>query len=134
MTRRASPPIAISPSSGGPPPPPPRPRPLPRSPAAPRAKNAPPPRLFGAAPPPCPPAPVAALLMYEGQTGPRLTLYWGPEFKSRHETGLRFARSDNGTSVYYWIDDECGYAIASSDLARNELLRVAFLAYGQLEK
>jgi anti-sigma factor RsiW len=76
----------------------------------------------------------AALLMYEGQTGPRLTLYWGPEFKSRHETGLRFARSDNGTSVYYWIDDECGYAIASADLARNEFLRVALLAYGQLEK
>jgi len=76
----------------------------------------------------------AALLMYEAQNGRRLTLYWGPEFRSRKETGLRFARSDNGTRVYYWIDDECGYAIASADLARNELLRVALLVYGQLEK
>jgi anti-sigma factor RsiW len=76
----------------------------------------------------------AALLMYEAHSGPRLTLYWAPEFKSRHETGLRFARSDNGTRVYYWIDDECGYAVASADLGRNELLRVALLAYGQLEK
>ena len=76
----------------------------------------------------------AALLMYEAQSGRRITLYWGPEFRSEHETPLRYVRADNGTRVYYWIDEECGYAIASADLSKNELLVVAAMAYSRLEK
>jgi anti-sigma factor RsiW len=76
----------------------------------------------------------AALLMYEAQNGRRLTLYWGPEFKSEHETRVQFATSENGTRVYYWIDEECGYAIASVDLSRDELRHVALMAHEQLEK
>jgi anti-sigma factor RsiW len=76
----------------------------------------------------------AALLMYEGPNGRRMTLYWGPEFRSRHETGLRYARAENGTRLYYWIDGECGYAVTSADFSRSELLRFAEMAYAQLEK
>jgi anti-sigma factor RsiW len=76
----------------------------------------------------------AALLMYEGATGQRVTLYWGPEFRQQHDTGLRYVRGERGTRVYYWLDDECGYAIASADLGQKELLRVALLAYAQFEK
>ena len=76
----------------------------------------------------------AALLMYEGQNGQRVTLYWGPEFRQERETGLAFARGERGTRVYYWLDDECGYAIASADLSQKELLVVALMAHEQLEK
>jgi len=75
----------------------------------------------------------AALLMYEGQNGQRVTLYWGPEFKQVQETGVQFARRDP-PRVYYWLDDECGYAVASSDLSAHELQLVARLAHDQLEK
>jgi anti-sigma factor RsiW len=77
---------------------------------------------------------VAALLMYEGQNGQRVTLYWGPEFRQARETGLRFSHGERGTRVYYWLDDECGYAVASADLSQKELLVVALMAHEQLEK
>jgi anti-sigma factor RsiW len=76
----------------------------------------------------------AALLMYEGANGQRVTLYWGPEFRRERETGLVHARADNGTRLYYWLDDECAYAIASAELDEKELLRIAKIAYAQLEK
>jgi anti-sigma factor RsiW len=76
----------------------------------------------------------AALLMYEGQYGQRVTLYLGPEFRQRRETGLHYANAEHGTRVYYWLDDECGVAVASADLGQKALLRVALLAYAQLEK
>ena len=76
----------------------------------------------------------AAMLMYEGTDGQRVTLYWGPEFRQERETGLRYVHNANGARVYYWLDDECGYAIASSDLGQRQLRRVALLAYTQLEK
>jgi anti-sigma factor RsiW len=75
----------------------------------------------------------AALLMYEGPNGQRVTLYWGPEFKQAQETGLQFARRDP-PRVYYWLDEECGYAVASADLSQHDLQRVARLAHDQLEK
>ena len=76
----------------------------------------------------------AALLMYEGASGQRVTLYWAPEFRRERETGLVLARADNGTRLYYWLDDECAYAIASAELGDKELLRIAKIAYAQLEK
>lgn len=75
----------------------------------------------------------AAMLMYEGTNGERVTLYWGPEFRREPETGLRFAHTGRRERVYYWLDDECGYAVTSSDLGQRQLLRVALLAYAQLE-
>jgi anti-sigma factor RsiW len=36
--------------------------------------------------------------------------------------------------LYYWIDPECGYAVASAELGEPELLRLARIVYEQLEK
>jgi anti-sigma factor RsiW len=79
-------------------------------------------------------AAAAALLMYEGQNGQRVTLYWGPEFRQVHETGLVYAAGERGMRVYYWLDEECGYALASAELSREELHVVAEIAHEQLEK
>ena len=79
-------------------------------------------------------AAAAALLMYEGQNGQRVTLYWGPEFRQARETGLVYAAGERGMRVYYWLDDECGYALASAELSREELHALADIAHEQLEK
>lgn len=79
-------------------------------------------------------AAAAALLMYEKQNGQRVTLYWGPEFRQAHETGLVYAAGEHGTRVYYWLDEECGYALASAELSREELHAVAEITHEQLEK
>jgi anti-sigma factor RsiW len=79
-------------------------------------------------------AAAAALLMYERQNGQRLTLYWAPEFRQARETGLVYAPGGHDTRVYYWLDEECGYALAAAELAREELFRLAQLAHEQLEK
>ncbi|HET7362839.1 MAG TPA: anti-sigma factor [Burkholderiales bacterium] len=79
-------------------------------------------------------AAAAALLMYEGQNGQRVTLYWGPEFRQARETGLVYASGERGMRVYYWLDDECGYALASAELSQDELHAIAEIAHEQLEK
>lgn len=79
-------------------------------------------------------AAAAALLMYEKQNGQRVTLYWGPEFRQARETGLVYAAGEHGMRVYYWLDEECGYALASAELAPEELYAVAQIAHEQLEK
>jgi anti-sigma factor RsiW len=73
-----------------------------------------------------------AQFMYEMPNGRRLTLYVRQERAHNAETAFRYAR-ENNVGVFYWIDRECGYAIASSDLNRDELLKVAELVYQQLE-
>jgi anti-sigma factor RsiW len=73
-----------------------------------------------------------ALFMYETPNGRRLTLYVRQEQARNAETAFRYARERN-VGVFYWIDRDCGYAIASSDLGRDELLKVAELVYKQLE-
>lgn len=73
-----------------------------------------------------------AQLMYEMPNGRRLTLYVRQERAHDAETAFRYAREKN-VGVFYWIDRDCGYAIASSDLGREELLKVAQLVYKQLE-
>jgi anti-sigma factor RsiW len=79
-------------------------------------------------------AAAVALLMYEGPNGQRVTLYWGPEFRQARETGLVYAPGERGMRVYYWLDDECGYAVASAELSQQELYAVARIAHEQLEK
>lgn len=73
-----------------------------------------------------------AQFMYETPNGRRLTLYVRQEQARNEETAFRYARERN-VGVFYWIDRDCGYAIASSDFNRDELLKVAELVYKQLE-
>ena len=76
----------------------------------------------------------AAMLMYQGAHGERVTLYWGPEYRQEHDSGPRAAYGPRDERVYYWLDDDCGYAVVSGDLGQKQLLRIALLAYAQLEK
>lgn len=73
-----------------------------------------------------------AQFMYETANGRRLTLYVRQEKANNAETAFRYAREKN-VGVFYWIDRDCGYAIASADLGREELLKVADIVYKQLE-
>lgn len=73
-----------------------------------------------------------AQFMYQSQNGRRLTLYVRTEASRNRETAFRYARESN-VGVFYWIDREVGYALASADLSKEELFRVANLVYKQLE-
>ena len=73
-----------------------------------------------------------AQFMYQTASGRRATLYVRAEARGHSETAFRYAR-ENNVSVFYWIDRERGYALASADLGRDELLRIATLVYKQLE-
>jgi len=73
-----------------------------------------------------------AQFMYQSQSGRRLTLYLRAENARNRQTAFRYAR-ENNVGVFYWIDREVGYALASGDLSKAELLRVATLVYKQLE-
>ena len=73
-----------------------------------------------------------AQFMYQSQNGKRLTLYVRTEASRNRETAFRYAR-ENNVAVFYWIDREAGYALASADLSKDELLRLANLCYRQLE-
>ncbi len=46
------------------------------------------------------------------------------------DTAFRYA-IENGVGVFYWVDDECGYALSGS-LDRTQLLALARVVYGQL--
>jgi anti-sigma factor RsiW len=74
-----------------------------------------------------------ALFMYQNQNGRRLTLYVRTEASKNRETAFRYAR-ENNVGVFYWIDREVGYALASADLSKDELLKLANLVYKQLEQ
>jgi anti-sigma factor RsiW len=73
-----------------------------------------------------------AQFMYQTTSGRRATLYVRTEARGNRETAFRFAR-ENNVAVFYWIDRECGYALASADLSEDELKRIAVLIYKQLE-
>lgn len=74
-----------------------------------------------------------AQFMYQGQNGRRLTLYVRADPSHERETAFRYARDDN-VGVFYWIDRDCSYALASADLGKDEMLRIANIVYKQLEK
>ena len=74
-----------------------------------------------------------ALFMYQNQNGRRLTLYVRTEASKNRETAFRYAR-ENNVGVFYWIDREVGYALASADLSKDELLKLANVVYKQLEQ
>lgn len=74
------------------------------------------------------------LVMYENADKQRVTLQWrlakDPDGAAPPEAAFRYA-SENGVGVFYWIDDECAYAL-SGPLDRTQLLAVARVVYGQL--
>ena len=74
-----------------------------------------------------------ALVMYENAEKQRLTLQWRVTNEKAGEPGdtsFRYAL-ENGVGVFYWIEDECAYAL-SGPLDRAQLLAVARVVYGQL--
>ena len=74
-----------------------------------------------------------ALVMYENAEKQRLTLQWRVTREKAGEPGetsFRYAL-ENGVGVFYWIEDECAYAL-SGPLDRAQLLAVARVVYGQL--
>jgi anti-sigma factor RsiW len=72
-----------------------------------------------------------AQFMYQCARGRRVTLYVRTEAPDHRETAFRYAR-ENNVRVFYWIDRTFGYALSSADLDREELLKLANVAYRQL--
>ena len=73
-----------------------------------------------------------AQFMYQDPAGKRLTLYVTPTRKGEATlTSFRFAK-EGKVSVFYWIDDECNYAL-SGEVDKTTLAKVASLVYKQLE-
>ena len=70
------------------------------------------------------------LFMYENADKQRLTLQWRKQLPGVAETAFRYSM-ENGIGVFYWIDDDCGYAL-SGNVDRAQLLSVARIIYGQL--
>ena len=78
-----------------------------------------------------------ALFMYENPDHQRLSLQvrkqsggLGSGSAGSGETAFRYAVA-NGVGVFYWVDDDCGYAI-SGNVDRSQLLKIAQAVYGQL--
>ena len=71
-----------------------------------------------------------ALFMYENAAKQRLTLQARKQPAGTGETAFHYAIED-GVGVYYWIDEQCGYALSGS-LDRAQLLKIGHLVYDQL--
>jgi anti-sigma factor RsiW len=71
-----------------------------------------------------------ALFMYENAAKQRISLLVRKDGEPSRETAFRYAVED-GVGVFYWIDDNCGYAL-SGRLDRAQLLVLARVVYGQL--
>jgi anti-sigma factor RsiW len=70
----------------------------------------------------------AALLMYEDETGERLTILVGRD-ESGRSSGFRFDKSDD-VQTYYWTDNAIGYAL-SGRIDRDRLEALTEVAYRQ---
>lgn len=71
-----------------------------------------------------------ALLMYEDNSGQRLTLYVCADDKDSGTTAFRFAHQ-GGLSTFYWVDGRKAYAL-SGKFPRETLLPIASTVYRQL--
>ena len=71
-----------------------------------------------------------ALFMYENPDRQRLSLQVRWSGGRSSDTAFRYA-VENGVGVFYWIDDNCSYAI-SGNVDRSQLLAIARVVYGQL--
>lgn len=72
----------------------------------------------------------AALFVYENTDKQRLTLQVRKQTAHTGEVAFRYALED-GVGVYYWIEDDCTYAL-SGNLDRTQLLTIGRVVYGQL--
>jgi anti-sigma factor RsiW len=72
-----------------------------------------------------------AQFMYQESSGKRLTLYVTRPHPGDRTTAFRFAQ-EGPVSVFYWVDDQCGYAL-SGEMDKGTLSRVADVVYKQLE-
>lgn len=72
-----------------------------------------------------------AQFMYQDGAGKRLTYYVARRNVVEPLTAFRFAKQGN-VSVFYWIDNECGYAI-SAEIDKPALARIANVIYKQVE-
>jgi anti-sigma factor RsiW len=70
----------------------------------------------------------AAQFMYQKSDGNRLTLYERAD--NAGETGFRYSEQ-NGVSVFYWSDQDFGYALAAR-VDRQQLMKLAEMVYQQL--
>ncbi len=71
-----------------------------------------------------------ALFVYENADKQRMTLQVRKQTHDSGETAFRYAVED-GVGVYYWIEDNCSYAL-SGNLDRTQLLAIGRVVYGQL--
>jgi anti-sigma factor RsiW len=71
-----------------------------------------------------------AQFMYQSADQRRVTLYIRREAHGNADTSFRHAR-ENGIEVFYWIDQEMGYAL-SGGIEREEIQRLADTAYRQI--
>ena len=71
-----------------------------------------------------------ALFMYENGDKQRLSLQVRKQAVDGGEVAFRYA-VENGVGVFYWIEDNCSYAL-SGNLDRTQLLAVGRVVYGQL--
>jgi len=71
-----------------------------------------------------------ALFVYENADKQRLTLQVRKPAGPVEETAFRYA-VENGVGVYYWIEENCTYAL-SGNLDRAQLLSIGRVVYGQL--
>ena len=72
-----------------------------------------------------------AHFMYQGRQGTRVTLYVRSNATANRETAFRYD-AEGSVKVFYWIDRKLGYALSSSDISKEALLKVANAAYQQL--
>ncbi len=73
-----------------------------------------------------------AQLMYQSASGERLTLAVRRVQQSQPETGFKVMER-NGTSVFYWIDRDYGYAL-SGGIGKQRLIAVARTVDAQLRR
>jgi anti-sigma factor RsiW len=72
-----------------------------------------------------------AQFMYQCHAGTRVTLYVRTEVASNSETAFRYAKEGN-VRVFYWADRKLGYALSTSDISKDDLLKVSNAVYQQL--
>ncbi len=72
-----------------------------------------------------------AQFMYQCNQGTRVTLYVRTEAASNRDTAFRYAKEGN-VRVFYWVDRKIGYAISTSDISKDDLLKVSNAVYQQL--
>lgn len=72
-----------------------------------------------------------AQFMYQCNAGTRVTLYVRTEATNNGETAFRYAKEGN-VRVFYWVDRRLGYALSTSDISKDDLLKVSNAVYQQL--